>query len=69
MVHRRQPPSQTWRTFLANHIGQVMAEDFFVLPTATCRPLFLLVLLAHESRRIVQVAVTWSPCTTTSDSR
>ena len=35
MVRRRQPPSQTWRTFLGNHIGQVMAADFFVVPTAT----------------------------------
>ncbi len=35
MVRRRRPPSQIWRTFLANHIGQVMAADFFVMPTAT----------------------------------
>jgi putative transposase len=33
MVGRRRPPSQTWYTFLANHIGQVMGADFFV-----CRP-------------------------------
>jgi predicted metal-dependent peptidase len=33
MVNRRRPPSQTWRTFLANHVGQVMAADFFVVPT------------------------------------
>ena len=35
MVRRRQPPSQTWRTFLRNHMGQMMAADFFVVPTAT----------------------------------
>jgi transposase InsO family protein len=29
-----QPPSQTWRTFLGNHIGQIVAADFFVVPTA-----------------------------------
>jgi len=34
MVRRRQPPSQTWRTFLGNHIGQVMAADFFVVVPA-----------------------------------
>ena len=28
MVRRRQPPSQTWRTFLTNHVGQVVAADF-----------------------------------------
>jgi transposase InsO family protein len=58
---RRQPPSQTWRAFLANHIGQVMAADFFVVPTATCRVLFVLVILAHERRRVVHVAVTDHP--------
>jgi putative transposase len=32
-----------------------------VVPTATCRLLFVLVILAHERRRIVHVAVTSSP--------
>ena len=61
MVRDRQPPSQTWRTFLANHLGQVVAADFFVVPTATGRLLFVLVLLAHERRRVVHVAVTDHP--------
>ena len=61
MVRHRRPPSQTWRTFLANHIGQLMAADFFVVPTATCRLLFVLVILAHERRRVVHVAVSDHP--------
>jgi hypothetical protein len=61
MVRRRQPPSQTWRTFLQNHIGQIVAADFFVVPTATYRLLFVLVLLAHDRRRIRHVAVTAQP--------
>ena len=61
MMRRRRPPSQTWRTFLANHVGQVMAADFFVVPTATYRLLFVLVILAHERRRVVHVAVTDHP--------
>jgi putative transposase len=61
LVSRRRPPSQTWRTFLANHVGQVMAADFFVVPTATCRLLVVLVILAHERRRVVHVAVTDHP--------
>jgi transposase InsO family protein len=64
MVRHRQPPSQTWRTFVANHIGQLMAADFFVVPTATGRLLFVLVILAHERRRIVHVAVTDHPTAT-----
>jgi transposase InsO family protein len=61
MVRPRRPSSQTWRTFLANHVGQVIAADFFVVPTATCRLLFVLVILAHERRRVVHVAVTEHP--------
>ena len=55
------PPSQSWRTFLANHVQQIVAADFFVVPTATYRLLFVLVILAHDRRRIVHVAVTPHP--------
>ena len=58
---RRPPPSQTWRTFLRNHVGQIVAADFFVVPTATYRLLFVLVLLAHDRRRIRHIAVTAHP--------
>jgi putative transposase len=61
MMRREKPPSQTWRTFLKNHLHQIAAADFFVVPTATCRLLFVLVILAHERRRIVHVAVTDHP--------
>jgi len=64
MVRRRPSPSQTWRTFLANHIGQVAAADFFVVPTVTYRLLFVLVILAHDRRRVVHVAVTDHPTST-----
>ena len=61
MGRRRQPPSQTWQTFLRNHVGQIVAADFFVVPTATYRLLFVLVLLAHDRRRVRHVAVTAHP--------
>ena len=61
MPRRDTPPSQPWRTFLANHVGQIMAADFFVVPTVTYRLLFVLVILAHDRRRIVHVAVTDHP--------
>jgi putative transposase len=38
-----------------------MAADFFVVPTVTLRLLFVLVVLAHDRRRIVHVAVTAHP--------
>ena len=61
MVRRRRPPSQTWRTFFANHVTQMMAAEFFVVPTITYRLLFVLVILAHHRRRVVHVAVTAHP--------
>src|SRR5580765_1325695 len=61
MGRRRRPPSQTWRTFLQNHIGQIVAADFFLVPTVTFRLVFVLVLLAHDRRRIRHVAVTAHP--------
>ena len=57
MRQHPRPPSQTWRTFLTNHATQIMAVDLFVVPTITFRMLFVLVILAHEHRRIVHVAV------------
>jgi hypothetical protein len=61
MVRRPKPPSQTWRTFLTNHVQQIAAADFFVVPTATCRLLFVLLILAHERRRVVHIAITDHP--------
>ena len=61
MVRRRPPPSQTWRTFLTNHIGQLVSVDFFVVPTLTFRVLFVFVVLAHDRRQILHVNVTGYP--------
>jgi hypothetical protein len=61
MVRPRRPPSQTWRTFLTNHAADLVAADFFVVPTAMCRVWFVFVVLAHDRRRPVHVAVTAHP--------
>jgi hypothetical protein len=55
------PPSQTWRTFLANHGSQIASIDFFTVPTATFRVLFVFVVLSYDRRRIVHVNVTARP--------
>jgi putative transposase len=60
-LRRRTPPSQTWRTFLANHLAQFASIDFFTVPTATFRVLFVFVVLTHDRRRIVHVNVTAHP--------
>jgi putative transposase len=61
MPKRRPRPSQTWRTFLANHVRDVVALDFFTVPTARLRVLFVLVVLAHHRRRVVHFNVTEHP--------
>jgi transposase InsO family protein len=61
MPKRRLPPSQTWRTFLANHVRDLVALDFFTVPTARLRVLFVLVVLAHHRRRVVHFNVTEHP--------
>jgi hypothetical protein len=61
MVRLRQPPSQTWRTFLDNHLKSLVSVDFFTVPTARLRALFVLVVLAHHRRRVVHFNVTEHP--------
>ena len=58
---RRTPPSQTWRTFLTNHVQDLVSIDFFTVPTAQLRVLFVLVVLAHHRRRVLHFNVTEHP--------
>src|ERR1700674_5386548 len=57
----RKPPSQTWRTLLADHLEQMASIDFFVVPTATFRVLFVFVVLSHARRRVLHLQVTEHP--------
>jgi putative transposase len=57
----RRPPSQTWRTFLTNHVTALGSIDFFTVPTITGRVLFVFVVLLHHRRRIVHFNVTEHP--------
>ena len=56
-----QAPSQTWRSFLANHMDVTAACDFFVVPTLTFNLLYVFVVLSHDRRRILHVNVTDHP--------
>jgi hypothetical protein len=58
---RRIPPSQTWRTFLTNHIQDLVSIDSFTVPAAHLRVLFVLVVLAHHRRRVLHYNVTAHP--------
>ena len=53
MPRRRKPPSQSWRTFLRNHVARLASCDFFTVPTATFRVLYCFIILMHERRRVL----------------
>jgi putative transposase len=61
LLRRPRRPSQTWRTFLTNHVATLVSMDFFTVPTLTGRVLFVLVLLSHQRRRIIHVNITDHP--------
>jgi len=61
MIRRRRPPSQTWRTFLENHVKSMVSVDFFTVPTIRFQILYVFLVLAHERRRILHFAVTAHP--------
>ena len=60
-VRHRKPPSQSWRTFLDNHVRDIVAVDFFTVPTATFRVLFCFVVLHHHRRMVAHFNVTAHP--------
>lgn len=61
MVRPPRPPSQACRTFLKNHASDLIALDFFTVPSATLRVLFVFVVLTHSRRRLVHFNVTEHP--------
>ena len=58
---RPKVPSPTWRTFLQNHMTDIVAVDMFVVATATFRLFYALILLGHDRRRIIHFNVTQNP--------
>jgi putative transposase len=63
---RRIPPrpSSTWRAFLTAHAREIVAVDFFLVPTLTFRLLFVFIVLRHGRRELVHVNVTDHPTAT-----
>ena len=46
MLRRSKPPSQTWRTFLDNHVKNMVSVDFFTVPTLRFQVLYVFLVLA-----------------------
>jgi putative transposase len=61
IVRGRKPPSQTWRTFLENHVEQLVSIDCFTVPTLRFQILYVFLVLAHDRRRILHCNVTAHP--------
>ena len=61
MVRRPGPPSQTWQTFIRNHMTEIVAMDFLTVHTATFRTLYVFLVLSLDRRRIVHFNVTSNP--------
>ncbi len=60
-IRHRKPPSQTWRNFLHNNARDIVAIDFFTVPTATFRILCAFVVLRQDRRHVVHFYVTAHP--------
>ena len=61
-MHRKSPrPSPTWRVFLTAHARDIVAVDFFLVPTLTFRLLFVFVVLRHDRRELLHINVTDHP--------
>jgi transposase InsO family protein len=61
MALRPGPSSQTWQTFIRNHMAEIAAIDFFTVPTVTFRTLYVFLILSLDRRRIIHFNVTSNP--------
>ena len=61
MPKNDKKPSQTWTTFLRNHVGQMVSIDFFTVATVRLHVLYVFVILAHDRRRVLHFNVTEHP--------
>ncbi|MEO2175862.1 MAG: integrase, partial [bacterium] len=63
IIHRNspKPSSQTWKTFIKNHMTDMVAVDFLVVPTIRFNMLFVFVVLSHDRRKVIHFNVTANP--------
>ena len=55
MARHLKPPSQTWRTFLANHVKSMVSVDFLMVPTIRFQVLYVFLVLAHDRHHIARM--------------
>jgi putative transposase len=57
----RRPPSRTWKTLLHNHLSEIVAIDFFPVPTIRLRVRYVFLVLEHRRRQVLHFGVTEHP--------
>jgi putative transposase len=60
-VRPRRPSSPSWRAFLKTHVTELVALDFFTVPTVGFKVFFVLIVLAHDRRKALHFNVTEHP--------
>jgi putative transposase len=53
--------NQRWKTFLQNHVAEIISIDFFCVQTFNFKLLHVLVFLSHGRRKIIHFNVTSPP--------
>jgi len=61
LMPKDRKPTQTWMTFLRNHVGQLVSIDFFTVATIRLQVLYVFIVLAHDRRRVIHFNVTQHP--------
>jgi hypothetical protein len=61
LIPKDRKPTQTWMTFLRNHVGQLVSIDFFTVATIRLRILYVFIVMAHDRRRVVHFNITEHP--------
>ena len=60
-IRARKAPSPTWKSFLKNHVHELVSIDFCIVPTIRFKLLFVLVVLEHSRRKVLHFNVTENP--------
>ncbi len=50
-----------WRTFINNHMKDMVAVDFLVVPTIRFKVLYVFIILNHARREVVHFNMTTDP--------
>ena len=61
IIRTLRPPTQSWKTFLHNHLGQTVSMDLFTVPTITMKVLFVFLVLEHGRRQVLHFNISERP--------